>query len=63
VALLLGFDGLRLKARKKMYIPVLKKSYGMVLVWAKHYEKARKILEEGIQQIESTKPYNWAVAA
>jgi uncharacterized protein HemY len=50
-------------SEKDVYPAVLKKSYGMVLVWAKRYEKARKILEEGIQQIESTKPYNWAMAA
>jgi tetratricopeptide (TPR) repeat protein len=48
---------------KGVYPAVLKKSYGMILVWAGHYEKARKLLEEGVQQIESTTPYNWAMAA
>jgi hypothetical protein len=50
-------------SEKGVYPAVLKKSYGMVLVWAGRYEKAREILEEGIQQIESTTPYNWAMAA
>lgn len=48
---------------KGVYPAVLKKSYGMILVWAGQYEKARTVLEEGIQQIESTTPYNWAMAA
>lgn len=50
-------------SEKGIYPAVLKKSYGMILVWAKRYKDARKVLEQGIQQIESTTPYNWAMAA
>lgn len=48
---------------KGVYPAVLKKSYGTVLIWIGRHEEARAILDEGIQQIESSKPYNWAMAA
>ena len=41
----------------------IKKSLGMTLVWAGYSARARHITTLAMQQIESTKPYNWAMAA
>lgn len=48
---------------KTTYPAVLKKSYGQALIWSGRREQARIVLNQGIQQIESTKPYSWAMAA
>lgn len=45
------------------YPATLKKSIGMILVWAGQFERARAICNQAIQQIKSTEPYNWAMAA
>lgn len=45
------------------YPATLKKSIGMILVWAGQFERARAICNQAVQQIESTEPYNWAMAA
>ncbi|KAI1122604.1 NB-ARC and TPR domain protein [Nemania abortiva] len=42
---------------------ILKKSMGTTLLWAGQRDRARRILDEGIKQIESAHPYNWAMAA
>jgi len=41
----------------------IKKSLGMTLVWAGHSARARDIDLQALQQVESTEPYNWAMAA
>ena len=41
----------------------LKSSMSGTLIWAGRYEEARDILDQVIQEIESTEPYNWAMAA
>ena len=45
------------------YPATLKKSIGRILVWAGQFERARAICDQAIQEIESTEPYNWAMAA
>jgi hypothetical protein len=42
---------------------ILKKIMGTTLVWAGQRDRAREILSDGMQQVESQKPYNWAAAA
>ncbi len=41
----------------------IKKSMGMALVWAGQSKRARDVVDLALQQIESTEPYNWAMAA
>ncbi|KAL8926612.1 MAG: hypothetical protein Q9172_001711 [Xanthocarpia lactea] len=41
----------------------LKTMMGITLIWAGHDEEARDILNQALRQIESTEPYNWAMAA
>jgi tetratricopeptide (TPR) repeat protein len=41
----------------------IKKSMGMTLVWAGQPKRARDVITLAMQQIESTEPYNWAMAA
>ncbi|KAG8161020.1 hypothetical protein KVR01_009284 [Diaporthe batatas] len=42
---------------------VLKKSMGTTLIWAGQLENARNVLNQAMEQIETTEPYNWAMAA
>ena len=42
---------------------VLKKSMGTTLLWAGQRERARDLIDQAMQQIESTEPYSWAMAA
>lgn len=42
---------------------VLKKSMGTTLIWAGQRQRAREVLNQAIDQIENTEPYNWAMAA
>lgn len=42
---------------------VLKKSMGTTLIWAGERETARIVLNQAIEQIEHSEPYNWAMAA
>ncbi|KAM0335642.1 hypothetical protein ACHAQA_000691 [Verticillium albo-atrum] len=42
---------------------VLKKSMGTTMIWAGKRDQARDIMTEALRQIESTEPYNWAMAA
>ena len=45
------------------YPACLKKSIAMILAWAGQLERARTYCEQAVQQINSTEPYNWAMAA
>ena len=45
------------------YPACLKKSIAMILAWAGQLGRARAICDQAIQQIDSTEPYNWAMAA
>lgn len=45
------------------YPACLKKSIPMILAWAGQSKRARAICDQAIQQIDSTEPYNWAMAA
>lgn len=42
---------------------VIKKSMAMALIWAGQADRARELAMLALEQIESTKPYNWAMAA
>lgn len=41
----------------------IKKSMGLAFAWAGELHEARKISLSALEQIESTQPYNWAMAA
>ncbi|KAI1737183.1 hypothetical protein F4680DRAFT_460693 [Xylaria scruposa] len=41
----------------------IKKSMGMALVWSGDPVRARSVAKMALDQIESTEPYNWAMAA
>lgn len=41
----------------------IKKSMGMALVWSGDSARARSVVNMALDQIESTEPYNWAMAA
>jgi hypothetical protein len=45
------------------YPATLKKSIGMILVWAGQPVRARAICDQAIEQIDSSETYNWAMAA
>lgn len=42
---------------------ILKKGMGTTLLWAGQPSRAREVLTEAFEQVESQQPYNWAVAA
>jgi hypothetical protein len=52
-----------LKGDPSSWAAILKKSMGTTLLWAGQLDRARVVLTEGIKQVESTEPYNWATAA
>lgn len=41
----------------------MKKGMGTTLIWAGKRDQARAVLDQALRQIESTEPYNWAVAS
>ena len=43
--------------------PTLLRSRAEGLIWSGHSEEARHHVTQSLEQIESTKPYNWAAAA
>lgn len=45
------------------YPACLKKSMAVILAWAGHLGRARTNCDQAVLQIESTEPYNWAMAA
>lgn len=50
-------------ADREEWPAILKKSMGTTLLWAGEVQSARTVLTQGIKQVESTQPYNWATAA
>ena len=48
---------------KGVWPAVLKKSMGTTLLWAGQRERARDLINQAMQQVESTEPYSWAMAA
>lgn len=39
------------------------KNMGLGLLWSGHSDRAKHFLSRALEQIDSTEPYNWAMAA